>query len=168
VNAYRCIVADPPWHESGGGRIKRGADRHYPLLRTAEIAPVMLAAPCWRPAADCHLWLWTTNNRLASGEARTVAEALGFRPVTLLTWAKDRMGLGQYLRGQTEHALFCVRGRLPALCRTEPTILYAPRHAHSEKPQAFFDVAERVSPGPRLEMFARRTRPGWDSWGNEV
>ena len=75
---YRCIVADPPWNERGGGKIKRGADRHYPLMKTPDIA-CMLLAPAWRPAESCHLWLWVTDNFLPDG--LLVMDALGFRYV---------------------------------------------------------------------------------------
>ncbi len=110
-----------------------------------------------------------TNNHLK--DAEFVMEALGFRYITMVTWAKDRIGLGQYRRGQTEHALFGVMGRLPALVKTESTLVgkgIIPRGRHSEKPADFYKEVELVSPGPRLEMFAREPRKGWDVWGNEV
>jgi N6-adenosine-specific RNA methylase IME4 len=163
---YRTIVADPPWYEKGGGAIKRGADRHYPLLWTPAIAAVMLDAPVWEPAPNAHLWLWTTNNYLP--DALGIVDRLGFRYVTMLTWAKDRIGLGRYLRGQTEHCLFATRGSLAAAVRTESTLLVAPRGRHGAKPEAFYDRVERISPPPRLEMFARSPRPGWTVWGNEA
>lgn len=164
---FHCIVADPPWNESGGGRIKRGADRHYPLMKTPQIIELMASCPLYQPAENAHMYLWVTNNFLRDGLA--VLDALGWRYVTMLTWAKEgKIGLGQYYRGMTEHVLFAVRGVQPALARTESTLILAPRGAHSVKPQAFYDRVERVSPGPRLEMFARIHRPGWTAWGNEV
>ena len=58
-DAYPCIAADPPWNEQGGGKCKRGADRHYPLIKKREdILRTMVTAPCWRPADNAHLWLW--------------------------------------------------------------------------------------------------------------
>jgi N6-adenosine-specific RNA methylase IME4 len=163
---YQCIVIDPPWNETGGGKIKRGADRHYPLLKTPQIPVVIRKSGMFNPADNCHLYLWVTNNFLKDG--LWVMEQLGFRYVTMVTWAKDRIGLGQYFRGQTEHMLFGVRGRLPAQIRTQTTLVSAPRRRHSEKPVEAFNVIEKVSPGPRLEMFARADRSGWDVWGNEV
>jgi len=163
---YRTIVADPPWAERGAGRIKRGADRHYPLIGDSAIGYVMRTSPLWQPDDDCHLWLWVTNNHLRGG--LDVMAELGFRYVTNLVWVKDRIGLGQYMRGQHELCLFGVKGSamLPDVCDV-PTVLYAARREHSCKPDEFFDVVERVSPGPYLEMFARRQRLGWDTWGNE-
>ena len=156
--------------ERGGGRVKRGADRHYPLLRKHEIIEVMLTSGVWNPNRNgCHLYLWITNNHRAAGEF--VMEALGFRYITMRTWAKDRIGLGQYWRGQTEHVLFGVMGKMPALVKTESTLIgkgIVPRGKHSAKPDIFYKEVERVSPGPRLEMFARASRKGWDAWGNEV
>lgn len=166
---FSAIAADPPWAERGGGKIKRGADRHYPLMRTPDIIHTMLSAPCWRPADNAHLYLWVTNNFLPDG--LLVMKALGFRYITMVTWAKDRIGLGQYRRGQTESFLFGVRGRLPAEVKTESTLLgggLLPRTEHSRKPPEFFESVERASPGPYLEMFSRAPRDGWSVWGNEV
>lgn len=163
AGGYRCIAADPPWQERGGGG--RGAQEHYPLLSTPDIIATMLRAPCWRPAGDSHLWLWVTNNFLADG--LLVMQALGYRYVTNAVWAKDRQGLGQYLRGQHELLLFGVRGQLPAVVAA-PSLISAPRRAHSEKPVESYRLIETVSPAPRLEMFARQRREGWDAMGNEV
>ena len=128
----------------------------------------MRNAPCWTPAADCHLWLWVTNNRLPLG--LDIVTQLGFRYLTNLVWVKDRFGIGQYLRGQHELCLLGVRGQamLPPI-RNVPSIIHAKRTEHSAKPAEAFDVFNRVSPNhPRLEMFARQPREGWTVWGNEV
>lgn len=166
---YGTIYADPPWHEQGGGKIKRGADRHYPLMKTREIAALDVA-PLARP--DSHLYLWVTNNFLPDG--LLVMKAWGWRYVTTITWAKDRIGLGQYYRGQTEHCLFGVRGS-PGYRMTPDgkraqgsTLFYAPRGEHSAKPEQMRKQIECVSPGPYLELFARARVPGWDCWGNAV
>ncbi|PCC73126.1 N6-adenosine-specific RNA methylase IME4 [Nannocystis exedens] len=163
AGGFRCIAADPPWLEQGGGG--RGAQEHYPLLSTPAIIETMLRAPCWTPAPSCHLWLWVTNNFLPDG--LHVMQALGFRYVSNMAWAKDKVGLGQYLRGQHELVLFGVRGQLPAQAPV-PSLLVAPRRAHSQKPPEAFERFEAVSPGPRLEMFARERRSGWEPWGNEL
>lgn len=102
---YGCIIADPPWPEYGGGQIKRGADRHYPLMKVPEICslPVREVA-----LPDSHIYLWVTNNYLRAGFE--VLDAWGFVYKTTITWEKERQGLGQYFRGTTEHVLFGVRG----------------------------------------------------------
>jgi N6-adenosine-specific RNA methylase IME4 len=98
-----------------------------------------------------------------------VVQALGFHYKTLLTWVKDRFGLGQYFRGQTEHLIFATRGpHLPAKIKNRTTLISARRGRHSAKPEAAYDLIEAVSHGPYLEMFARTQRPGWDCWGEEV
>ena len=166
---YKTIYADPPWPERGGGKIKRGADRHYPLMRIEDIAalPVTdLADP-----EGCHLYLWATNNYLPA--ALEVMAAWGFRYITTITWIKDRMGLGQYFRGMTEHCLFGVLGKLSYKTidgkrQQGTTGFYAPKGRHSQKPEEMRQMIEKVSYGPRIELFARQIAPGWDAWGNEV
>ena len=127
---------------------------------------------CALPVGDfaserAHLYLWTTNILVES--AYDVARAWGFKPSVLLTWCKKPlgMGLGDAFGITTEHVLFAHRGGLRPL-RREPTTWWLwKRGAHSRKPDAFLDVVESVSPGPYLELFARRNRLGWDTWGNE-
>ena len=118
-------------------------------------------------AADCHLWLWVTNNFLEAG--LWVIKYLGFRYVTNMAWVKDRMGLGQYLRGQHELCLFAVRGNaiMPDV-RNTPSVVVCPRGEHSHKPQIAYDAIAKVSPAPRLDVFARHRRPGFDAWGDGV
>ena len=166
------IDTDPPWPEYGGGKIKRGADRHYPLMPLKAI--MQLADALEHHIADdgCHLYLWVTNTHLADGFH--VMDRWGFDYKTTITWMKDRFGLGQYYRGQTEHCLFGVRGRLPyrvtqAGKRAQGvTAIRAPRALHSTKPDEMRHMIERVSHSPRLELFARHRVEGWDAWGNQV
>ena len=169
---YEIIYADPPWNEQGGGKIKRGANRHYPLMKTKAI--------CELPVADitsdsAHLYLWVTNNFLEDG--LQVVESWGFRYITMITWVKDKFGLGQYFRGQTEHVLFAVKGMLPykigksgKRCQ-HPTVFHAPRAKHSQKPEDMRKIIEHVSGDEdrrMIELFARASVDGWDAWGNQV
>lgn len=163
---YKTILIDPPWNEQGAGRIKRGADRHYSLLKTDEIVDVILGSGTFKPAEDCHLYLWVTNNFLQDG--LKVMGELGFRYITNLVWVKDRFGLGQYFRGQHELCLFGVRGHLMTANRSTPTVIRAKKREHSQKPDQIYRLIEGCSFSPRLEMFARERRQGWDSWGNEL
>ena len=169
VESFKSIVADPPWYERGGGKIKRGADRHYSLIKSrSDILKVMLNAHVWRPAkSGCHMYLWVTNNFLLDG--LWLLDALGFRYITNVCWVKPRFGLGRYFRGQHELCLFGSMGAsmLP-LVRNVPTIIAADTRGHSRKPIKFYKLVETVSPGPRLEMFARHPREGWVVWGNEL
>jgi len=158
---------DPPWNERGGGRIKRGADRHYPLLKAGEMPRAIYQSGVWEPGEHCHLWMWATNNHLP--DALWLIGTLGFTYKTNAVWAKDRIGLGQYLRGQHELLLFATRGSGVSV-RTQrknlSTLITAPVRGHSRKPEQAYDLIEARSVGPRLEMFARHPRSGWDSWGN--
>lgn len=168
---YRCIVADPPWKtESGGGRIKRGADRHYKLCPTAEILSIMVSAPVWRPASTgCHLWLWSTS--AAMKEAQWLLDALGFTYVLTAVWVKEGpFGLGKYMRHGEEYLLLGRMGKtmVPAEDSRPYAVVSAPRRGHSVKPDEAYDGIAMASPGPRLEMFARRQRLGWDCWGEQL
>jgi N6-adenosine-specific RNA methylase IME4 len=180
---FSTIIADPPWpygstgvhlpDRSGGRNIDgRGAnvssEQRYGKMTLAEIAAM-------RPPAttNAHLYLWMTNAFIE--EAYAVARAWGFRPVLPITWTKLRKDggvsrkAGYYFRGATEHALFCVRGSLKLQCKEAlPTAILAERLPHSVKPEEFYELVEKASPGPRLEMWARRPRDGWDRWGNEI
>jgi len=122
---------------------------------------------------DAHLYLWTTNAFMV--EAHALAEAWGFKQKTIITWTKIRqadgqpsMKMGHYYRGATEHCLFCVRGKLKLIGPAAPTAILAARLPHSQKPEEFYRMVEEQSPGPHLELFARRQRNGWATWGNEL
>lgn len=169
---YRTIVADPPWSQPSGGRHNGSDGRRirnrpsalpYETLDVAAISALELSAD-----RDAHLYLWTTNAHVE--DAYTVARAWGFTPSVLLTWCKPvrGIGLGGTFTQTTEHVLFARRGSLASLQRLPSTWYEWPRREHSAKPEAFLDLVELVSPGPYLEMFARRNRLGWDTWGDEA
>ena len=167
---YKTIYIDPPWEEKGGGKIKRGCDRHYNTMKIEEIA----ALPIKQLADDtgCHLYMWVTNNFLEKGIA--LLKGWGFQYITTITWQKDRIGLGQYYRGLTEHCLFAtIKKRLPYKVingkRAQGvTGFYEPKTIHSRKPLKMRQMIELVSYEPRIELFAREQFFGWDCWGNEV
>ena len=158
---FATILADPPWPLQGG-------EKHYRTMSLARIK----ALPVGRLAArDAHLWLWTTNALLPT--AYEVAAAWGFTVRSPLTWVKFRLGLGgrYQLRNATEQLLFCTRGRAPLGSRSQPTWFNAPVTEHSRKPAEQFAIIERVSPGPYLELFARRrpeSNQPWAVWGDQV
>ncbi len=181
---YATIVADPPWPQRGGGSLKgregfldaggRSLELPYKTMTVSEIcemAPFVSAATL--PAAHCYLW--TTSGFLKWGFE--VLSAWGFDYSTTLVWAKAPIGFG--LGGAygiaTEFVLFGRRGTLPAKTKIGRNWWTWKRPydergkpRHSSKPEDFYKLVEQVSPGPYLEMFARRTRPGWDAWGDEV
>lgn len=162
---YRTIVADPPWPILGKGD---GASRVRPPYPLMQLEQIQLLRVSELAEDDSHLYLWTTQQFLC--DAPRVARSWGFVPMNLLTWCKPGLGAGARFRPTTEFVWFCERGyeRLPITRRDVPTHFNWPRGAHSEKPAAFYDLAESISPGPYLELFARRQRMNWDTWGNEA
>lgn len=163
---YRTIVADPPWRYDNGTVPTGGVEHRYSTMQPEDI----LALPVRDMAYDdAHLYMWVTNLHLREGRPFDILEAWGFRYVTLLTWHKlGPIGLGYYFRGETEHVLFGVRGRLSLNTKEERNHFAASKGRHSAKPDRFYELVERASPGPYLELFARRRRYGWDVWGNEA
>ncbi len=163
---YKTIYADPPWEERGGGKCVRGAQKNYPLMATSEIKELAIPSIA---EENCHLYLWVTNNFLPDG--LEVANAWGFRYITVITWVKGSLGLGQYFRGTTEQCLFCVRGVLPYRNENSKrsqgiTAIFEQPTIHSRKPEAMRTMIMMVSYAPRIELFARGSAPGWDRWPN--
>lgn len=158
---YPTLLIDPPWDVMQKGTY--GAINHYNLMTINQIKSM----PIQDLAEDnSHCWLWVTNGTLRYGY--DVLEAWGFTPRSIFTWAKLRMGLGTYLRNCTEHILLGTRGKTPVLCKNQINFGVFPVQDHSHKPEEIHKIVERVSPGPYLELFARRRQPGWDVWGNEI
>ncbi len=178
VGEYSLIVADPPWfyHLRETDSSHRGRCP-YPAMSDEQIKTMPVQAIA---AKDAYLLLWTTNNHLPL--AFEVAKAWGFEDKALHTWVKTtlagdkiRFGIGHYGRNCTEHLLVCRKGNAPtftALGLTDvPTAFHAPPQAHSEKPEVFYGMAERLGSalgGRKLELFARNDRVGWESWGAEM
>jgi N6-adenosine-specific RNA methylase IME4 len=176
VSLYRTIVADPPWMLEMGKSRTMGehggwnkpeyvaiAQLQYPQMTVEEIAALQIPAE-----KDAHCYIWTINKYV--DETYDIMRAWGFKPAQLLTWAKTPMGLGfgGAFCTTTEFVLFGRRGNLSAKSRIDTSWWNWKRGLHSEKPEAFQDIVEQISPGPYLEMFARRYRLGWDVFGNEV
>lgn len=168
---YQMIKMDPPWPETGGGG--RGAQNHYPVIKKKEtILEVIMDSGVFLPHDNCHLMIWYTNNYLLW--AVWLMERMGFVYKTQVTWPKDSRGTGYYFAGQTEHCMFGVRGTLAPRIKAATTTLLtvaddpsAYAGGHSSKPHEIFDAAEKVGHGPRLEMFSREPRAGWDVWGRD-
>lgn len=168
------MVADPPWTPDLGGKWGARVDKarpqkFYDVMPLADI--VALDVPS---APQSHLYLWCLTQHVDWGYQ--VARAWGFEPVTLLTWCKPGPGVGRF-RCNTEHVLLARKGSRHGnpfgqggrhQQATPGTYFDWPRGRHSAKPQAFYELVERLSPGPYLEMFARERRADWSAWGNEV
>jgi len=177
---YGTIVADPPWRyrkspqAEGTTHARTLVSDLYDTMSMRQLAalPVQELA-----ATNAHLYLWVTVPRLFGERDDTegfgpfqIMHAWGFRYVTMLTWHKrGAPGMGSYFRIDTEHCLFGVRGRCPIPPSDRlRNVIEAPRGKHSEKPARLYEIAEAVSPSPRLELFARARRAGWDAWGNQL
>jgi N6-adenosine-specific RNA methylase IME4/ParB-like chromosome segregation protein Spo0J len=163
---YRVIVVDPPWqyHVRDNDPSKEGV-RPYHSMSVEEICAVDVGSIAH---ADAVLWLWVVNFVLVRGLHLPVLRAWGFEGVTLMTW-NNRMGTGDWLRGQTEHCIMAVRGRPTVSLTNETTLLRAPGRIHSQKPDEFYALVEKLCPAPRYaELFARSVRPNWDGHGDEI
>jgi N6-adenosine-specific RNA methylase IME4 len=159
MGEYPVIVVDPPWpYESRSEDPSHRGTIPYPAMTLDEIKALSIPA-----AENCILWLWTTNAFME--EAFAVLRAWEFTPKTILTWGKHRLGLGNWLRNQTEHCILAIKGRPVVTLSNQTTLLHAPAEGHSEKPDAFYTLVESLCPGAKLELFARRTRDDWETHG---
>lgn len=166
---YGMIYADPEWRFEVYSRdtgMDRSADNHYSTTATDAI--------CARPvgdiaADDCCLFLWATVPMLP--DALKVMAAWGFEYKSHCMWRKDRIGTGYWFRNAHELLLVGTRGNVPApaMGTQFESVIDAPVGKHSEKPDQFYELIETYFPNlPKIELNARRARPGWDAWGNEA
>lgn len=160
---FGVIVADPPWtYDARDNDGTHRAANPYPSMTIDEIKAIQIPAD-----DDAILWLWTTNAHIE--HSFDVCRSWGFDPKTVLTWVKTRIGLGDWLRGQTEHCIFAVRGKPTVTLTNQTTALVAAAANHSAKPDEFYELVESLCPdGRRLELFARRRRDGWFCSGSDL
>jgi N6-adenosine-specific RNA methylase IME4 len=161
---YAVIYADPPWRYEHAPTESRAVENQYPTMALDEIAALEPPA-----AGDAILFMWATSPKLH--EAFTVLDGWGFTYVTSMVWVKDRIGMGYYARQRHEFLLIARRGNPPTPSPSDrpDSVIEAPRGAHSAKPEQVYETIERMYPGiPRVELFCRSPREGWDAWGNEV
>jgi N6-adenosine-specific RNA methylase IME4 len=149
---YRTLVLDPPWayDDSIAGRAKPS----YATMTQEQL--LALDAAQWAED-NCHLYLWTTNSFMHC--AFELMAHWGFTHKTILTWNKQRLGLGAYFRNQTEHVLFGIRGTLRTRSDSISTFFEAPVGKHSEKPERFYEIVRAASYPPYGEAFQRTERP---------
>jgi N6-adenosine-specific RNA methylase IME4 len=165
---YKTIVADPPWTPTLGSTWKtRFTDKARPQKFYETLTLEEIAAMSPPSEAQSHLWLWVLNQHVDWGYE--VARAWGFEVWQMITWKKPGLGTGRF-QCNSESVLVCRKGSRHGnpFGPTGGTCFEWSRGKHSEKPPEFYSLVERVSPGPYLEMFARKERPGWDVFGNEV
>ena len=185
---FTTLVADPPWRY-GNTATRANAEGHYDgtlsiaqlcgdeLLPDGKNLVKDIVQP--KTAERAHLYLWTTASHLP--DAFSVMEAWGFTYKTYLVWVKPQMGMGNYFRVSTELVLFGVKGAMRTQNMGQMNWFKMKRGKHSAKPQDFFRIVAKASPGPYLELFARcdkgalpgtcqcsRCRLGWEIWGNQA
>jgi N6-adenosine-specific RNA methylase IME4 len=111
------------------------------------------------------LWLWTTNAHIF--EVPRILASWGFTHKSILTWVKDKMGTGDWLRGKTEHCILAVRGKPIVNLTNQTTVIHGEVREHSRKPEEFYSLVEALCPGSKVELFQRQPRQGWVGHGNE-
>lgn len=167
VGQYSTIVVDPPWSYSNkSGRHGAAANADYIQNRTLTLDEVVLFDLQRWVAKECHLYIWVTDAYV--GHIYNVTEAWGFDAKATLVWVKDRFGMGNYYRHQHELCVFAVKGKMRLSRMNASTVFNAPVTKHSEKPDEFYRLVESCSPGPYLDVFARKKRAGWSVFGDEV
>lgn len=172
-NRYRVIYADPPWSfktysPKGKGR---SADAHYDCMSMDEVKALPVAKWAER---DAILLMWATDPLL--DRAFDVIKSWGFTYKTVgFYWVKTNTtgrghftGMGYWTRANPEQCLLATRGSPKRLAADVKRLVEAPRREHSRKPDEMYSRIERLAAGPYLEMFARSSRPGWDSWGAQA
>jgi N6-adenosine-specific RNA methylase IME4 len=125
-----------------------------------EIAEIDLPA-----ADDCVLWLWTTHKFMR--HSFNLLDGWGFQDKAIVTWVKDRMGLGSWLRSQSEFCIMAVKGRPIIQLSNQTTIVHGPLREHSRKPDEFYDMVDSLCVGRKIDWFSRETRTGWVQFGND-
>jgi len=155
---YDVVVIDPPWDMDilDQGSWRGGVD--YPRMTLEEIKAIKIPAK-----EDCVLWLWATNKFLH--DAFHIVEHWGFEQKSVLTWVKDKMGVGVWLRGQTDHCILAVKGKPLWQLKGQTTALIAPNRGHSVKPDEFYELVDSLCYGAKLDYFARKPRDGWFTYG---
>ncbi len=154
-----CVLIDPPWPTPGALSLP------YDVIDLDDLKNLPIAELA---AERCHLHLWTLPNSYHRA-AYEIVEHWGFRPVSEFVWCKPQLGRGNHWRQAHEIMLTAVRSENDHFDDLGlRSWIEAPRGPHSEKPDVVRGMLERASPGPRLEMFARRLIPGWFTWGHEI
>lgn len=173
MGKYKTILLDPPWPIVWKKSSQIGTkDLQYQTMPISEICNLPINELA---ADDCRIFMWTTNQFLP--EALGIIRNWKFRYRLLFVWCKNN-GIGDRLRVATEYIVIADRGNVQGGDRSQSMILNwleaKKPQRHSEKPEVFYDIIEKISNTPRLEMFARDreglfpNRTGWDVYGNEA
>jgi len=161
---YDIILCDPPWRYEHVKTNSRAIENQYPTMSLDEIKALNVPAE-----ENCILYMWATSPKLK--EAMEVIEAWGFDYRSSAVWDKEKIGMGYWFRGQHELLLVAVKGKpsTPPEDKRYSSVIRSCRTEHSKKPEIVYEMIESMFPyKKRIEMFARNTRYGWESWGNQV
>ena len=177
---YDVIYVDPPL-QFDNRNIRGSADHHYPTMTIDEICNLQIPA-----AKNAILFLWMpssmffdeqyltdfSNATYADKQGSTlqlILSAWRFKPKTFFVWKKDKIGTGSWLRNQHENLIIAIKGEMPTPAKLFSSIIEATRTEHSAKPDVVYDIIEKMYPKRKyLELFARKSREGWKSHGNQV
>ena len=171
MKKYSVIYADPPWKYRATSNA-RSPEAHYPTMRTQDICALPVAEIA---DENCALFIWATMPKLK--EAFAVIEAWGFKFKTAaFVWIKlnpnsDRLfwGMGAWTRSNAELCLFAAKGQPQRKSASVHQVIISHVEEHSKKPEeARRRIEALMGDVTKIELFARRTSPGWDVWGNEV
>jgi len=187
---FNAILIDPPWeYDDRINDHSRGAINHYPTLTLEQIAAFPINDYVHE---ETFLYLWATKDFRV--EAERLIKGFGFTFKTEFIWIKIKrnskdeepdditekdlgIGMGHYNRLVHEYLLFAIKGEStnrPKLATTERSVFFSPipegarKKKHSSKPDIAYQIIERNVDPPYLEIFARKSRPNWISWGNEL
>lgn len=169
---YGLVMADFPWRFdtwSQAGKKHKSPEGHYRTMSIEEIAAVPIG---WLGGKDAVYWIWATHPMI--DQQLALLPRWGLRFVTSGVWVKRTktgklaFGTGYRLRCASEPFLIATNGA-PETARNIRTVIEGPIREHSRKPDEAYREAERMFPNvARADLFSRRTRPGWDSWGDEA
>jgi N6-adenosine-specific RNA methylase IME4 len=170
---FAAILADPPWSfrtwSGRRGTPHRTANDHYPTMGLEAMAALTVPA-----AADCALFMWVVDSHF--DDALRLGAAWGFTFKTCaFVWVKaptpaavPKVGMGYWTRKQVEQCWLFTRGSPRRRSRGVEQAIWCGRGEHSAKPAEQYRRIEALVDGPYLELFARRSQPGWSAWGNEA
>ena len=159
---FDVIVLDPPWpYGTKYDPIGRRAANPYPEMSLDEIKAIELPT-----SENCVLWLWTTHKFMRY--SFELLDHWEFRDVAILTWVKDRMGLGSWLRSQSEFCIMAVKGKPKVNLTNQTTIIHGKMREHSRKPDEFYQMIDKLCFGYKIDWFSREKREGWSQYGSET
>lgn len=166
---YQIIYADPPWkYDNTQEFYGQDVERHYPTMSPEELFALDIKNLADK---DCVLYMWTTAPKLNIG--LKVLEAWGFNYKSCVVWDKVKHNMGFY--SSVRHEILLIGGKGQSAptdkkyANQTDSVYVEERTEHSKKPEYYYEMIEKMHPLKikRLELFARASRKGWESWGNE-